>query len=432
MQQLLAIEEFLKQGLLQEGAWFKLTLDQQVDFRLARKDTGVGKTQKIYNAEDNQFFRYVKEINAERGLQLLGEPGVELLSLRGYTGYKNCKQNIQTFCEVKYGTEGEISARSITAEEQEILPESFKYGQYWLPKTYFSKVENVRIYGVFYAEGKEVDKDFLQLEEDSYTGIERVRPVISLYGANVKILVDNKHNGKKQETAYEIVAGVMVTKKVSCAPRKVEIISQKEFIQRNLLQEGCWFRLTLDDTVSTKLDKSLTGYSKDQDIKNVSGETCLFRYTRKLHIFEKLTLLGEPSEYTVYLNGRKSYDNGSIIIQKACEDKYGIQGKIEARSIAWEEYDELSYELREGEYWLPEKYASGKVLGQQCVLGKNLTYLCLYKEKYEDGKPKKMSGCDCLPIRPVIYLASDKVKIAIGEDADGRDMATPYEIVIEE
>ncbi len=434
MPELLSVDEFKNRKLLKEGCWFKMRLDIEASCTLESQVTGVEEIQTITNQEEEKhLFRYTKHIGCDKDITLVGQPSTILLSLRGETGYRNGEEVIKTFCETKFGRPGEVEARSITSEEQNKLTEGFRYGQYWLPETYNVQYRGIIILGLAYWEAGIKEKSFLALDDESYTRTRSVRPVISLFGTNVRILVDKEHSGKEADKPYEIVFlnEKQKTSKVKKKSERTELITTEEFSSRGLLREGEWFKVSLNPDGKVKLEKNETGYSKVQELENKNGETWLFRYTADINDGGDIKLLGEPSDCTLFLGGRKGHELGRLAIKSFCEAKYSIPGQIDACSIVWKEQVSLAPEFQYGEYWLPKRYKKDQILGMQCVSGERILSVYLYRERTEGGKRKNESGSDCNSVRPVILLKGEQIRIRVGEKRDGKTAESAYEIVIE-
>lgn len=430
MKKLLTLKEFKEQGFLEEGCYFKLSLDPK---DLTEEE--FLQEQSLRNGDEEvQLFRYTKEINSDNGkIHLLGEPTKDTVGLEGMYGYNNAISIISEFCKDRFSIPSEMEARNINIDEQEKLPSNLQYGEYWISKTYFKEYNGIRAFGVVYFDNGYLYKSLLSIDDDDMPiRVRAVRPIISIYGQNVRIIVGKFNNGKKADTAYEIVIIRAINKKKedgNCI--KGETLTIEEFSKRGLLKEGCWFKFYLDTSVSSELKKDVTGYTKVQDIKNELGAKCFFRYTKVLNDSKELRLLGEPINCMLYLSGKKGYENGPLVIELFCKTKFSYGTEIEARSITWDEQEELPIDLQYGEYWLPEKYRRCNMLAMQCIRGTELTYVCLYRESNKEKQSKIGTGCEFNSVRPIIKLCSQRIKILIGEKYDGRDQKTAYEIVIE-
>lgn len=429
MQELLTIEEFKKRGLLKEGICFSQKLTPNVNYKLEKSLTGFKKDQIIRNQfGETYLFRYTSSISDGNDLKLVGEPISSGFFLKGIAGSQNVSIIVDTFCRVKFGISDEIEARSITMAEQEKLPSTFQRGIYLLPETYFNQYNGIQLWGIFYCENGIIDKHFQALDEKEIGTIScEVRPVISLRGSNIRILVDKD----RTDEAYGIVVLGDISKKADTLSKQTTSLSLEEFLKTNPLEDGTWFRLHLNPQVYSELGKNTTGYTKVQEIKNQTGETWLFRYVEILNRYEKETiLLGEPISCDLYLGGKKGYEMGSFAINSFCNVKFSLQNNIDARSITLEEQQNLPHFLKYGEYWLPEQYHTGRYQGIQCIIDGRLTYLCLYIEKDNTPKSKTGAGCDCNSVRPVISLHGKNVSITVGELFNGMTSDTPYDINI--
>ena len=102
MKTILTMAEFKGKGLLEEGCWFSLKLDESVDTKLGIEFTGAKNVQFVANLEDEtHFFRYTKELDEGKDITLLGEPSRPILILGGITGSQNAIEIIDTFCNLK-------------------------------------------------------------------------------------------------------------------------------------------------------------------------------------------------------------------------------------------------------------------------------------------------------------------------------------------
>lgn len=192
---LLTVKEFLSQYAKISSYWFIYHLvPRKFEIRHVIRNGWSQCFENIYGETHLLSGRGRKD----NTLILLGEPTKERLRLSESLGYDFGPDGIHELCKEKFSVSKQVSARSITFDENKYVYRANMV--YWLPKNgEYHQMWGIDHYdGVYYYNNSTHLWDVYDLE-----GCFPVRPIVSFYGDKVRIGVSEINNGTK-ERPFEI------------------------------------------------------------------------------------------------------------------------------------------------------------------------------------------------------------------------------------
>ena len=205
----------VKQEFFKEGDWISLPVDENREWTIKQEFSGTNYDQTISNKGIKSWMaRYTGKIVDRyhfNQLVFIGEPSEFEVKFEGITGLAFAPSEVDRMLWVLLGrtNKGISDVRNISIIDwEEILPDNLKYcrkGEEYYITSRWDNPCGYKRYGLFkqYEDSKSVSSNYFHVYPQ-YHSADSVRPIFFIadyfeYG----IIIDEKHDGKTKETAYE-------------------------------------------------------------------------------------------------------------------------------------------------------------------------------------------------------------------------------------